>query len=116
MTSGSVPLVRGAVAWAELAPTRGREQSGRRPVLVVASRGYLETVTALVLVLPVTSVDRSWPNHVELAGGHGLAERSWAMTEQVRAVSRDRIVALAGVVDDETLRRVDEYLRDFLDL
>ena len=111
-----MPLVRGAVAWAELDPTRGREQSGRRPVLVVASRGYLETVTALVLVLPVTSVDRVWPNHVELGGGHGLAERSWAMTEQVRAVSRDRIVALAGVVDDETLRRVDEYLRDFLDL
>ncbi|MCG2803265.1 MAG: type II toxin-antitoxin system PemK/MazF family toxin [Cellulomonas sp.] len=114
--TGGPALVRGVVCWADLSPTRGREQNGRRPVLVVASRGYLDSVTALVLVLPVTSVDRGWPNHVALAGAVGLDRPSWAMTEQVRAIARDRITAVLGVVDDATLAQVDVYLRDFLDL
>ena len=104
------------MAWADLSPTRGREQSGRRPVLVVASRGYLETITTLVNVLPVTSVERGWPNHVRLHGYTGLGQASWAMTEQIRIITRDRMVSIAGAVDSPTLSRVDLYLRDFLDL
>ena len=109
-------LPRGSVAWADLSPTRGREQAGRRPVLLVASRGYLETMTTLVIVVPVTSVDHGWPNHVRLRCRPGLAPASWAMTEQVRTISRDRLTSVVGVVDDATLRQVDVYLRDFLGL
>ena len=78
--SAGLPLWRGSVAWADLSPTRGGEQAGRRPVLVVASRGFLETITTLVVVLPVTGVDRGWPNHVQLRGPHGLDRASWAIT------------------------------------
>ena len=111
-----VPLSRGSVAWADLSPTRGREQAGERPVLVVASRGYLETVMTLVVVLPVTTVDRGWPNHVPLRGKHGLDRASWAMTEQLRTIARDRIRDVVGLVDDATLSDVAVHLRDFLDL
>jgi len=83
---------------------------------VVASNAYLETVTTLALVLPVTTVDRGWPNHVALRGEHGLDHPSWAMTEQVRTIPRHRIVDVVGLVDDATLREVDVYLRDFLGL
>jgi len=90
--------------------------SGRRPVLVIASRGYLEIITTLVVVLPITSVRRVRPNHVLLRGSHGLDRPSWAMTERPRTIARDRISAVAGLVDDATLSDVDVYLRDFLDL
>lgn len=117
ITAGSgLPLSRGSVAWADLSPTRGHEKSGKRPVLVVASRGYLTTVTTLVVVLPVTTVDRGWPNHVPLRGAHGLDRASWAMTEQLRTIARDRIRDVVGLVDDYTLDGIDVYLRDFLDL
>ena len=109
-------LSRGSVAWADLSPTRGREQAGKRPVLAVASRGYLTTVTTLVVVLPVTTVDRGWPNHVPLRGAHGLDRASWAMTEQLRTIARDRISDVVGLVDDATLSDVDVYLRDVLGL
>lgn len=82
--SEAAPLIRGSVAWADLSLTQGREQAGRRPVVVVASRGYLSTITALAIVLPVTTVDRGLPNHVPLRGSPGLGRPSWAMTEQVR--------------------------------
>lgn len=83
-----------------------------RPGLVVASRGYLETMTSLVIVLPVTSVDRGWPNHVLLRGATGLSRPGWAMTEQPRTVSRERVTRTLGLADDETLEEVDLYLRD----
>ena len=38
------------------------------------------------------------------------------MTEQVRSVSRERIVGTAGSIDHECLDRMRVYLRDFLDL
>ena len=56
--------------WAELDPVRGREQAGRRPVLVVASDLYLEQADTLAIVIPATTVDRGWPNHVRLRGPH----------------------------------------------
>lgn len=109
-------LWRGSVCWAELDPTRGREQGGRRPVLVVASQAYLDVVTMLALVVPVTTVNRGWPNHVPLRGTTGLSQPSWAMTEQIRTVPRDRLVGVAGVVDEATLADVSVYLADFLGL
>ena len=110
------PWRRGAVLWASLDPTRGREQAGRRPVLVVASEDYLAVVDTLTLVLPVTTVDRGWPNHVALSGPTGLRRPSWAMTEQPRAIDRGRIEDIAGQVDATVLEAVDVWLRDFLAL
>lgn len=112
----SQPWRRGAVLWAELDPARGRGQAGRRPVLVVASDGYLAVVETLTIVVPVTTVDRGWPNHVALRGPTGLQQPSWAMTEQPRTLDRDRLVAVAGLVDEGTLVDVDLWLRDFLAL
>lgn len=101
--------------WGDPDPVRGNEQSGRRPLVAVSSQDYLETVTALALVVPVTAVYRRWPNHVRLHGAHGLGRPSWAMTEQVRAVTRTRLVRPAGMVDGETMTAISTYLRDFLD-
>ena len=107
---------RGAVLWAELDPVRGREQAGRRPVLVVASDAYLDVVETLTIVVPVTTVDRSWPNHVPLRGATGLTRPSWAMTEQPRTLDRARLLEVAGKADVQTMRDVDLWLRDFLGL
>ncbi len=112
----SQPWRRGAVLWAELDPARGREQAGRRPVLVIASDGYLDVVETLTIIIPVTTVDRGWPNHVPLTGATGLAQASWAMTEQPRTIDRSRIAGVAGQVDGATLAAVDLWLRDFLGL
>lgn len=108
-------LIEGAVVWVHLGPVRGREQSGHRPAVVVSSRHYLETVTTLVAVLPVTSTDRGWPNHVRLRGPHGLDRPSWAMAEQVRTIDRGRATGVSGIVDGATLAEVRRLLRFYLD-
>lgn len=110
-----VEVAPGDVVWVVPDVTVGREQSGRRPAVVVAGADYLAVVDSLVIVVPVTTVDRGWPDHV-LVEGSGLPQASWAMTEQVRTVSRDRVVERAGRVTPETLDAVRAWIRDFLDL
>lgn len=105
----------GAVIWVDLDPSVGREQAGRRPAVVVSSALHLEVVTTLVAVVPVTTVDRGWSNHVQVEGATGLAVDSYAMTEQVRTIARDRIAAVSGAVDASTLAAVRWWMRDFLD-
>ncbi|WP_242868611.1 type II toxin-antitoxin system PemK/MazF family toxin [Microbacterium oxydans] len=115
MTSSS-ELAPGRVVWAALEPVRGREQGGHRPVLVVASAGYLDAVTTLAIVLPITTTDRGWPNHVVVDGPSGLDRPSWIMTEQPRTLSRDRLTGTAGEVTEECMASVRVWLGDFLEL
>ncbi|WP_458042140.1 MULTISPECIES: type II toxin-antitoxin system PemK/MazF family toxin [Bacteria] len=108
-------LRRGMVVWAELDPVRGREQSGRRPVLVIASDLYLEQADTLAIIVPCTTRDRGWPNHVMLTGQNlNLPGATYAMTEQPRTVARERLFDIAGMIDVAVMREVDEWLRDFI--
>lgn len=108
-------LRRGMVVWTDLDPARGREQAGRRPALVIASDQYLEQADTLAIVVPATTRDRGWPNHVRLVGQDlQLGQTTFAMTEQPRTIARERILGVAGMVSVEVMREVDVWLRDFL--
>lgn len=48
--------------------------------------------------------------------GLALDQPSFAMTEQPRTVTPDRLFDLAGTVDGATMQEVDGWLRDFLAL
>ena len=110
----AVPVEPGEVWWALPDPAVGREQSGRRPVLIVSNERFHTTVTTLVIAVPVTTKDRGWPNHVELNAGAGVEQRSFAMTEQVRTISRQRLTKKIGVVEGTVLRNVREWLLDYI--
>ena len=110
-------LHRGAVVWVNLDPSRGREQAGTRPAVVIASDDYLANVPELVIVIPVTTRDRKWPHHVRLSGEQLTLERpSFAMTEQPRTIARARITGPAGMVGTTPMAEIDQWLRDFTDL
>jgi mRNA interferase MazF len=116
VASTTSELVPGGIVWASMDPVRGTEQGGHRPHIVIANPDYLETVTSLAVLVPVTTRRRDWPNHVALSGPHGLARPSWAMPEQVRAVSRDRITKVGGAVDTPCLDEIRMWVADFLDI
>lgn len=116
MSNAPIELARGAIVWVSFDPARGREQAGHRPALVISSNRYLAVVETLAIVLPITTVDRGWPNHVRVEGPSGLHSPSWAMTEQPRSLARERISRLGGFASTSTMTNVDTYLRDFLDL
>lgn len=95
----------------------GREQAGRRPALVIASDLYLQQADTLAIIVPATTTDRGWPNHVPLRGVNlELARSTFAKTEQPRMVTRERRFDVAGTVDAEAMHEVDAWLRGFFTL
>lgn len=108
MNSGDVMLC-------DLNPVAGREQGGIRPVVVVSHHRYA-VIPGLFLAVPLTSRDRGLDHHVEVPAGDrtGLNRTSYAMTEQVRAMSDQRAGRRLGKVSDETLQIVSRYLRLFI--
>lgn len=110
-----VAVIRpGSVVWVEFDPVSGREQGGRRPAVVVSSSEHLMAATTLVTVVPATSRDRGWPNHVLLRGDTSLGSATFAMTEQVRTIARDRIVGQAGQVDTQCLAEICGWVHRWL--
>ncbi len=109
---------RGEIWNADLDPTRGREQAGRRPVLVVSTDRFNEGPAELVVVLPITSKAKGIPWHVAVtAGGStGLRTESYAMVEAIRCVSRERLAKRLGEVADATMGEVERRLRILLEL
>ncbi|MBF6289890.1 type II toxin-antitoxin system PemK/MazF family toxin [Nocardia cyriacigeorgica] len=104
----------GDVVWVELSPTRGHEQDGRRPAVVISTADYLQTVRRMAIIVPVTTTDRAWPHHVQLRGDDlRLKETSFAMTEQPRTISTSRIQGDAGSVNGQTLAAIRRWISDF---
>lgn len=108
------PLHPGRVLWVELGDGVGREQHGRRPAVVVSSADHLVLSDDLVTIVAATSVRRDWPNHVALSGPTHLKRPSYAITEQVKTISRDRIVRTAGEVDADCLAEIMQWVDDWV--
>ena len=108
---------QGEVWLVDLDPTRGREQAGRRPAVAVSVDQLGCGPSELVIVVPLTRTERGQRLHVAIDPPNGgVRERSFAMPEMVRSISRGRLVERWGVLDDVTLgeiaRRVRLLVRD----
>ena len=109
--------VRGEIWWADLSLTRGREQKGDRPVLVLSVDGLNRSRAGIVVVVPLTRTDRSYPSHVRVEPPDGgLEAPSFAMAEQIRAASKDRLRARMGRVSLAALAQIERAVRDTLGL
>lgn len=95
----------GEVWYAFLDPTLGHEQSGNRPVVVISANWFNSaTDSRLVLVIPLTRTDKPYPTHVPISANEAnLSTDSWAMCEQIRAVSFERFKKQRGSVTEATL-------------
>jgi mRNA interferase MazF len=56
---------KGDVIWIDFRPTKGHEQSGHRPALVMTPKAY-NAKTNLVLVCPITSRVKGYPFEVSI--------------------------------------------------
>jgi mRNA interferase MazF len=103
---------------ANLSPTRGHEQTGQRPVLVVSSDAFNQSPAGLVIAIPFTTRNRGLPIHVEVRPPDGgLHDVSFAMCEQLRALAADRLApGPFGSVSPTVLRAVEDRLRLLLAL
>ena len=108
---------RGELWLVDLNPTRGHEQAGRRPALVVSVDELNHGPAELVILAPLTTRDRGLPLHVAITPPEAaLTQPSFIKCEDVRSVSKERLVRRIGVVAPATLAEVEDRLRLLLDL
>lgn len=108
---------RGEIWDVNVNPTRGHEQAGIRPALVVSADGLNHGRAGLVVVVPLTTKNRGIPLHVPIESPEGgVRETSYAMCEAVRSVSADRLERPWGTVSAATIALVEDRLRVVLDL
>lgn len=113
----SVNCYRGEVWFVDLDPTKGREQTGRRPCLIISDDRLNRSPADLVIVIPITSRDKGIPSHVELNPPEGgLQLRSFIKCEDIRSISTDRLIKVMGTVKITTLDKVGQRLRLLLNL
>jgi mRNA interferase MazF len=107
---------RGEIWLADLRPTRGREQTGRRPVLVLSVDYFNAGPADLVVVLPLTSTQRDIPLHVKVKKGEGGTRNNYViLCEAIRSVSKDRLISRWGMLPHEVMAEVEDRLRILLD-
>jgi len=107
-------ILRGEIRWAELGPTRGREQTGLRPVLIVSHDVFNERSGTVIAVAITSRPQRAgFPLTLELRTGN-LPRRSWAKISQIRTLSTERIGELIGKLSQEELAQVIEGLNEII--
>jgi len=108
---------RGEIWLVNLSLTKGREQAGTRPALIVSVDLFNHGAAELVVVIPVTSKAKGVPLHVEVNPPEGgLSMRSYVKCEDVRSISTARLIKKFGKVSSQTINAVEDRLRVLLGL
>jgi len=107
-------ILRGEIRWADLSPTRGHEQTGLRPVLIL-SHDIFNECSGTVIVIAITSQSQQagFPLTLVLKTGD-LPKHSWAKISQIRTLSTERMGKLIGRLSQEELAQVIEGLNEII--
>ena len=115
--ASAVNAARGEVWQVNLNPTQSHEQSGIRPALIVSEDTFNNGPADLVIVVPITSVGKGIPFHVEIKPPEGgLTMRSFIKCEEIRCVSKQRLSQRLGEVSKRTIENVEDRIKIVLDL
>lgn len=107
---------QGDVYWADPDPTRRSEQAKARPFAIVSVDRLNSSPIGLSLAVPLTRTDFDNALHLAILPPEGgLREGSFAMPEQLRSVSHERLSCKLGrlrpATREELLRRCRLLLR-----
>jgi mRNA interferase MazF len=107
-------ILRGEIRWAALTPTRGKEQAGQRPVLIL-SHDVFNARSGTVIAVALTSQPQraGFPLTLELTTPR-LPKRSRVKISQIRTLATERIGNRLGRASPEELAQVLEGLNEIL--
>jgi|SRR3989338_696240 len=98
---------QGDIWLADLDPTKGSEQKGRRPVVVI-SGNTLNNALPIAIVVPLSSKLKGYPTSVRLRPTrmNGLKTEADVLPFQVRTLATTRFKKLIGNVTANELRDI----------
>jgi len=108
-------MKQGEIWNANLNPTKGSEQAGFRPVVIV-SGDLLNKHLNVVIVVPLTSRIKNYKGHPVLSPSkiNGLKAQSEMLVFHIRSVSKDRLVNRLGIIEPTELAFSIKTLNEIL--
>lgn len=106
---------QGEVYWTDPDSTRGTEQAKSRPFVIVSVDQLNRASLGLSLAVPLTRTDFNSPLHLSIpASEGGLRAKSFAMPEQLRAISHERLSRRLDTLRPKTLEELLKRCRVLL--
>jgi mRNA interferase MazF len=107
-------ILRGDIYWADLDPTLGHEQAGRRPVLVLSQEVFNERSGTVIAVAPTSQPQKAgFPLTFELSD-ETLPKKSWVKISQIRTLSTKRLGKKIGKASHEEVEAVVDGLNEII--
>lgn len=100
-------FIPGAVVQVTLNPSKGSEQAGFRPCVIVSPPAMNKALT-MAVVVPLTSSCKDWPTRVNV---HFSNRDGQAAIEQIRSVSQKRLKKLLGMLSQAELDEIRLVIR-----
>jgi mRNA interferase MazF len=107
-------ILRGDIFWADLDPSKGSEQAGRRPVLILSNDIFNER-SGTVIAMALTSQPQraGFPLTMELNAAN-LPKKSWIKISQIRTLSVQRLNGKIGSIEVGEIERAIVGLNQIL--
>lgn len=104
-------MKRGDVYYAELNPTIGSEQGGRRPVVIIQNDLGNKHSTTVIVAMVTSQRKKQIPTHIPVGNAERLTRTSIIMAEQLRTIDKKRIGYYICTLNEETMEQLDKALK-----
>lgn len=106
---------QGEIWRCNLDPTKGSEQAGFRPVVIV-SGNLMNQYLNVVMVMPLTTRIKNYKGDVVLQPSslNGLKQPSEVLTFHIRSLAKDRLVEKMGRISEKELAELKQGLSDLM--
>jgi len=111
-------IKRGDIFFANLEPIKGKEQGGKRPVLIIQNN-ISNKYSPVTIIAAITSkiYEKEYPTSVfVLRKDSGLDKDSTIMLNQIRTIDNSRILRKVGSLDSFIMNKIDNALKISLSL
>ena len=111
--NGKMQIKRGEIFLANLEPTKGSEQKGIRPVLIIQN-DLSNKFSPVTIIAVITSkiYKKEFPTNVFISKkDSGLDKDSTAMLNQIRTIDNIRLIRKIGLLDNFLMNKVDMAIK-----
>lgn len=108
-------MKQGEIWYADLNPTKGSEQSGHRPIVII-SGNLMNKYSNMVISCPLTTKIKNYKGNLVISPNrdNGLKQTSEILTFHVRSISKERLVEKIGEIPKNEILLIKEALNELL--
>ena len=105
---------QGDICYLDFAPTKGYEQTGVRPAVVI-SKDKFNKYTNMAIICPITTNNKKFPTHYELINTKKV--KGSVLCEHVRSIDFDvRKLSYVEKLNSEELEEIIDIISGFVEI